>query len=339
MTKVVHGFVMVDAWGSALNNAGLQPSERTENIVRTKVFWRERQAYPYVSGQSWRFWWRSTLADKMGWKLSPISREAKIAYTEANPIAYPDDDIFGYMRAPKGKKDAEGKKTPSETLTRLSVLKNSCLVSVGPQRPTEDFGTFSRFEGDPVPYEHEFYSTVLKGIFSLDVESAGVFKTMATAGSRNLPEDFKIPKEYAQKCKQVDRVFVLDRAIRIQRINDALSAIPHLSGGAMLARNLSRVAPSLIVLGAYSTGSHIFSHLATTKNDAAYFNTGALNQVLSDYESDRLTKVYIGREEGFMDSVNDDLSSLAKKHGGKVIVGSVASAVRGFCQEIPSLVA
>ena len=264
MTKVVHGFVMVDAWGSALNNAGLQPSERTENIVRTKVFWRERQAYPYVSGQSWRFWWRSTLADKMGWKLSPISREAKIAYTEANPIAYPDDDIFGYMRAPKGKKDAEGKKTPSETLTRLSVLKNSCLVSVGPQRPTEDFGTFSRFEGDPVPYEHEFYSTVLKGIFSLDVESAGVFKTMATAGSRNLPEDFKIPKEYAQKCKQVDRVFVLDRAIRIQRINDALSAIPHLSGGAMLARNLSRVAPELDCLGCILDGQ---PHLQSSSHD------------------------------------------------------------------------
>ncbi|RLI50483.1 MAG: type I-B CRISPR-associated protein Cas7/Cst2/DevR, partial [Candidatus Thorarchaeota archaeon] len=209
MTKVIQGFVLVDAWASALNNAGVKQSERTDNIVRTKVFWREREVYPYISGQAWRFWWRMTLAEKMGWELSPIHRGTKIAYTEADPLTYPDDDMFGYMRAPKKVKDSSGKKPESTTLTRLSVLKNSPLVSVGPHRPTEDFGTFSRFEGDPVPFEHEFYSTVLKGIFSIDVESAGVFRAVTTAGSQNLPSGFEIPKEHMSHCSSVDGKVVL----------------------------------------------------------------------------------------------------------------------------------
>ena len=33
----------------------------------------------------------------------------------------------------------------------------------------------SRHEGDPVPYEHEFYSNILKGIFSIDLGAVGIF--------------------------------------------------------------------------------------------------------------------------------------------------------------------
>ncbi len=338
MTKVIQGFVLVDAWASALNNAGVQTSERTDNIVRTKVFWRAREAYPYVSGQAWRYWWRMTLAERKGWELSPIVREKKIAYTAADPFAYPDDDIFGYMRAPKSKKDSEGKKISGQTVTRLSVLKNSPLISVGAHRPTADFGTFSRLGDNPVPYEHEFYSTVLKGMFSLDVDSAGVFKQVASAGSQHLPDDFEVAPEFKDKCAKVDDRFVLNSDIRLERIRDVLEVIPHLAGGAMSARHLTRVAPSLIVLGAFSTGSHLFSHLGTQVNGLAALHIPALRQVLDDYEEDRLTKVYVGREEGFLDDQRDELASLASDYPDKVVVTSVQKAVQGFSSELPSLV-
>ena len=39
-----------------------------------------------------------------GWDLSPITRDGKIAFTNADPLKFPDDDVFGYMRAAK---DAE----------------------------------------------------------------------------------------------------------------------------------------------------------------------------------------------------------------------------------------
>lgn len=40
-------------------------------------------------------------AKKYGWNMSPITRGQEICYTAADPIHYPDDDMFGYMRAPK----------------------------------------------------------------------------------------------------------------------------------------------------------------------------------------------------------------------------------------------
>jgi CRISPR-associated protein Cst2 len=338
MTTTIQGFVLVDTWAAALNNAGVQPSERTDNIVRTKVFWRGRQPFPYVSGQSWRYWWRNLLEERKGWKLSPITREAKIAYTEANPLTYPDDDIFGYMRAPKSVKDEKGKKTKSVTLTRVSALKNTPLISVGSVRPSEDFGTLSRLEGDPVPYEHEFYSTVLKGMFSLDVDSSGVFKMVASAGSQNLPPDFKIPAEFKDNCRLEGGKVVLDKSVRIQRITDVLDVIPHLAGGAMQARHLERVAPSLLILCTFSTGSHLFAHLTKAENGLAVLHIDALKQVLQDYDDIRQTKLYIGRQEGFLDEQADDIKSLAEEFKGKVVVGSVASVTKQFCEEIPGLV-
>ncbi len=132
MTRTVNGFMLIDAPHSALNNAGNDSSERTENIVRVKTIRKGRKVYPYVSGQALRYWWRTTLEEKFNWKTSPIEREKKIAFTSANPIEYDDDDVFGYMRALK--------KADGGTVTRLSVLKNSPLFLLQarfPQRISE----------------------------------------------------------------------------------------------------------------------------------------------------------------------------------------------------------
>ncbi|MFQ5892505.1 MAG: type I-B CRISPR-associated protein Cas7/Cst2/DevR, partial [Candidatus Methanofastidiosia archaeon] len=174
MVKMVLGFMLVDAPHSALNNAGADTGMRAENIVVAKVIRKGRKVYPYVSGQAVRYWWRKSLSEKANWNFSPIIREKKIAFTAANPIDYDDDDIFGYMRALKEKEGG--------TVTRISPLKNSPLVSVISQNPVQDFGVMARQEGDPVPYEHQFYSTVLKGIFSLDLDSVGVFHSKNRTG-------------------------------------------------------------------------------------------------------------------------------------------------------------
>lgn len=101
MLKNILGFVLIDAPHSALNNAGQDAGARTENAVIVKVIRKGRNTYPYISGQAWRYWWRNALQEKCKWTMSPIIREAKVAFTSANPFEYPDDDVFGYMRAVK----------------------------------------------------------------------------------------------------------------------------------------------------------------------------------------------------------------------------------------------
>src|SRR5262245_48790332 len=103
----VAGLLLIDAPASALNNSNDKiPGARTDNSVATKfIRTRAGETFPYVSAQAFRYWLRTGLEEmpNTGWQPSPIFRETKVAYTDANPIRYWDDDLFGYMRAQGGK--------------------------------------------------------------------------------------------------------------------------------------------------------------------------------------------------------------------------------------------
>ena len=124
------GFVLLDVDVVALNNAGKEATSNFDNAIKTKSVYKNGENYVYVSGQAWRYWWRDTLQKDFEWHLSPVTRDKAIAYTNADPITYPDDDIFGYMRAASEQYEEKGKmKSRNITVTRVSPLKNSALVS------------------------------------------------------------------------------------------------------------------------------------------------------------------------------------------------------------------
>src|SRR5690554_7707781 len=95
------GFILLDVDVVALNNAGRNTASNFDNAVATKRIRKNGRTYVYVSGQAWRSWWRDSLQKNFKWEMSPITRDAKIAFTDANPLKYPDDDVFGYMKAAK----------------------------------------------------------------------------------------------------------------------------------------------------------------------------------------------------------------------------------------------
>ena len=99
MSNIIVGLMLVDAPHSALNNAGSDAGDRTDNIVRVKSIRKGKKVYPYVSGQALRYWWRNTLEKKYGWVMSPIIRNKKISFTSVNPIDFGDDDVFGFDKA------------------------------------------------------------------------------------------------------------------------------------------------------------------------------------------------------------------------------------------------
>ena len=306
MSKNILGFVLIDAPHSALNNDKADAGARTENMVVVKVIRKGSSVYPYVSAQAWRYWWRMALQDKFNWNLSPIIREAKVAFTSANPFEYPDDDVFGYMRAVK--------KADGGTLTRLSPLKCSPLVSICKHAPTDDFGVMSRHEGDPVPFEHQFYSTVLKGIFSLDLKSVGSFCDNARTGFKNLDEkcvetsEIKAAIQRTGAAKQ-SGAWQIPKAERIKRAKDAISALPYLYSTTKAAGHLTDVTPKFIILAVMDGGNHIFMNVTNESYDKPV-NISALKQVLADYSSNIVSDIYIGRQDGFMDELDKDLKGL-----------------------------
>jgi CRISPR-associated protein Cst2 len=297
VNKNVIGFVLIDAPHSALNMAQADPAAADENEIPVKVINRNGQPIPYVSAQAWRYWWRNTLEAQYGWVMSPISRKEKIAFTEANPFTYPDDDVFGYMRATK--------KGDAGTLTRLSPLKTSPLISVLPHKPANDFGVMSRHEGDPVPHEHQFYSTVLKGIFSLNLTSVGVFQGLPRTGYKNLDDKHvtKLAEEIkkAEATKEGDR-WMLPLTTRVRRMQETIAALSYLSGGAKQTLHHTDVTPKLIVLAVIQGGNHPFMNVTSNEADKL-INIAALKQVITDYNDILLSDIFIGRQEGFLDGL------------------------------------
>ena len=345
--KTVQGFLLIDVDVAALNNAGSDPTTNLENAVATKKISKNGKQYPYVSGQAWRYWWRETLKNDFNWEMSPVTREKKIAYTEADPFKYPDDDIFGYMRA--GKKtvvDAKTGKEKSEnvTLTRVSPLKNSALIAVAYNPIVQNWSSMTRQEGDAVPYGKDEYCAIMKGMFSIDVDQIGTFSMQGRTGFLNINETMK---EFFLNngAKEIDDPLIKDtngnshklvrlkNEIRKKRIADTILALKTISGGAKLTTNLADVTPKLIVLATLKSGNHPFSHLAKEEFGKEVFSIDALKQVFNDYQDQIEGKIYIGKRAGFMDELENDFKKLISENDS-FYCGSVNEAIDNYVETI-----
>jgi CRISPR-associated protein Cst2 len=341
----VQGFVLLDVDVVALNNAGKATTSNFDNAVATKTIYKNGKSYVYVSGQAWRFWWRDSLQKNIGWKLSPVIRDNKIAYTNANPIEYADDDVFGYMRAASEETtDDKGKKKNTNiTVTRVSPLKNSAIVSASSVRPVENWSSMARQDGDSVPYGKQEYSAIMKGMFSLDLDMIGTFSNYNKTGYQNLSD--KLKKEALEKgAVEIDDEYVenqklirLPQVIRRERAVDTIQALKNISGGAMQTNNMGDVTPKFIVLATTNTGNHPFSHIVKSRGDrdeTVVLNIEGLSEVLNDYKDNFIGKVFIGKRAGFFDDDSDTLAELQTKFNGLVVYGSVNEMIDEFCEQI-----
>jgi CRISPR-associated protein Cst2 len=323
------GFILIDVDVVALNNAGKNTQSNFDNAVSTKRIYKDGKSYVYVSGQAWRYWWRDTLQKTFNWDLSPITRDSKIAFTAADPIKYADDDIFGYMKAATEEvKDEKGKiKKENITVTRVSPLRNSVLVSAGAVRPTENWSSMARQDGDSVPYGKQEYSAIMKGMFSLDLEQAGTFASYNKTGFKNLTEVLR-KQALENGASEIEDPFLKDEkgnpyklirlspAIREKRIGETIQALKNISGGAMQTNNMGDVTPKFVVLATLNSGNHPFSHIVSTcgkDNDIVELNIDALKEVLRDYQNNIQGNIFIGRRAGFFDDKADALKALAEE--------------------------
>ncbi len=341
----VQGYVLLDVDVVALNNAGKDTMSNFDNAVKTKSIYKNGNNYVYVSGQAWRFWWREALQKNIGWTLSPVIRDKNIAFTNADPLTYPDDDIFGYMRAATEEYEEKGKKKSRNiTVTRVSPLKNSVLVSVASVRPVSNWSSMARQDGDSVPYARQEYSAIMKGMFSLDVDMVGTFSDYNRSGYKNISETLreKAINEGASEIADpfgTGKLVRLPLAIRQKRIADTLLALKNISGGAMQTNNMGDVTPKFIVLASMNTGNHPFSHISTSRGDRdeqAILNINGLREVLDEYKENFIGKVFIGRRSGFFDNYDKKLKELAEKYNDLVEYLPVNAAIDKYTEQLKS---
>lgn len=364
MNLKTQGFILLDVDVVSLNNAGKSNSSNFDNAVATKKVYKNGRTYTYVSGQAWRFWWREALQKHFGWELSPVIRDSKIAFTAADPVKYPDDDVFGYMKAAKETvKDAEGnpvldnkgkEKKEDVTVTRVSPLRNSVIVSVSSTNTAENWSSMARQEGDSVPYSKEEYSAVMKGMLSLDLAQVGTFASYNKTGYKNITDK---GKEEAIKAGaiEVDDPFVKDskgrpqklvqlpRELRLKRITDTIQALKVISGGAMQTSNMGDVTPKFIILATTTTGNHPFSHIAGGeggRGEKAYLSVEAVKEILKDYKDQIQGTVFIGVRMGFMNEIHSDLKSLENlgPEYAPVQVKTINECIDEYCKTLTELI-
>lgn len=364
------GMVLIDAPHSALNMFG-KPAEATEeNEVAVKKLKKGRKIYAYISPQAWRYWWRRTLEIHFNWNLSPLTRAQKQVFTAANPIKYDDDDVFGYMWAPK---TSRGQSEGGFALTRISPLKTTPLLSVLPTRNslTMDEGYASRHEGEPVPYRQEFYSTIFKGAFSLDLDAVGRFTIENRSGYLNLITPESIPRlletvsdkskkekvfkralkemefeeEYLKPAKHLgvytnEREWIMPDETRKKRASEAIKALRLLTGGAKQTQYHTDITPKFVLLLNVDAGINPFiSDIVFEEMGEIKFDAGTLAKRLNDLRDviPNGAKLYIGYDEGFIKSLGwniEEIVNTLKKSGMKVFVGSVKDAIEEFAKEV-----
>lgn len=342
----VQGFILLDVDVVALNNAGKSTISNFDNAVATKTIYKNGKSYVYVSGQAFRCWWRDTLQKNLNWKMSPITREKKTAFTNANPIIFPDDDVFGYMRAANEMvmdEKAKKEKKVDVTVTRVSPLKNSAIISVAAVRPVENWSSMARQEGDSVPYGKQEYSAIMKGMFSLDLSMVGTFSSYNKTGFQNLSKKLKEDAlesgavEVEDKYVANHKLIQMPVEIRRKRSVDTIQALKYISGGAMQTNNMGDVTPKFIILATTSTGNHPFSHVVKTdgeKDEVAKLNIKGIREVLNEYKDTIVGKVFIGKRSGFLDDEDKDLQQLQSDFNDIVQLGSVNEIIDAYCTQM-----
>lgn len=318
----LNGFVLIDAPASALNNARDAMDAQYDNEVGVKMIQVSRtERYPYVSAQAFRYWLRDTLAQNPDWlaHTAPVFRETKVAYTDANPMRYWDDDLFGYMRA-EGKKTsaAEGRKGDAsregatdikQSVTRTSPFRVGTLVSLAPVNIVKDFGTMSRSgpnmqDSDPVPHSHQFYRAVFKGQLSLDLGRAGLFTYTSKAGNQNLDEVRRqLAEEGGLEHLQAQKAYRLPRAERAERVATLVAGLAELRGGAKQALHYTDVSPAAVLLVVTKGGNNPLQYVVGSDDRGQLrVNVEALKETVRAWKDQFCSPLYVGWTAGFHDA-------------------------------------
>ncbi len=328
----VTGLFLIDAPASALNNLGNVQGRLFDNVAGVKVIRTREGTYPYVSAQAFRYWLRTTLEKfHPAWKAAPIWREQKVAYTDANPIRWWDDDLFGYMRAPSKKSAAAEQReadesrvseTPtSDAVTRASPFRVSTLVSIAPVNIVEDWETMSRHEGDPVPYSSQFYRATLKGLFSLDLHACGTFWYRQKTGFRNL-DNVRIEEAKRAGLQELpkEKAYRLSLDERVRRISALFEGMALLEGGAKQALHYTDVTPVVVIMAVTRGGNHIFGHvIGANARGLPELKVEALKEALRIFREDLLSEVFVGWVCGYLDDERSKLENFAQTEEGQRI--------------------
>lgn len=306
----ITGAFLIDATAAFLNGAGLGTGEDKNKVIpktfREKVNGRSEEV-PYVSAQSWRRWLRDTTNEENKWKPSELrsikqsakGSTSKIA-TELNPVEFPEDDLFGYMKS--GDKN-------EESIQRTSPFKTSILKGIRNMRVMNNDEAFVHLkEGSPLPYSTRFYSTHLEAFFNLEYYRLAVYDNLGSHQelSKELVEQHQDKFEISEipyGTKTFPRYTLKDaEKIRKKHAAGLLQGLAFLRGGAKQAAFGSDVTPKVLILAGMESANPVFNNLFVGTGEKPALNIETLKQIAEDFKDKLATPIYIGIRAGYLEN-------------------------------------
>lgn len=334
MTKLnnIVGCLLIDARAAFLNGAGLGAGEDRNQVI-PKTFYEtingKREKVPYVSAQAWRRWLRNTTNEENRWNPSDLEAIGqsegkgstnKIA-TKLNPLDFPEDDLFGYMRS--GAKN-------EESVQRTSPMKTSILKGIPGKRTLNTDEAFVHLkEGTPLPYSTQFYSSHLEGFFLLEYYRLGVYDNVGSHvelesalldANRDRLESKAFYKNFLRYTRKDADV------IRKQNAAGLLKGLAHLRGGAKMAAFGADVSPKVLILAGMECANPVFNDLFNGKSEKPELKIKSLQEIAADYTSKLATPIYIGVRTGYLQN-EDEVKDL---NGNGFIVDTPIGVVQKF---------
>lgn len=327
----ITGALLIDATAAFLNGAGLGTGEDKNKVIpktfREKINGRAEEV-PYVSAQSWRRWLRDTTNEENGWQPSELraikqsakGSTSKIA-TELNPIEFPEDDLFGYMKSGDAKE---------ESIQRTSPFKSSILKGIRNMRVMNNDEAFVHLkEGSPLPYSTRFYSTHLEGFFNLEYYRLGVYDNLGSHQelSTELVEQHKDKFEVSDLSNPKHKRYTLKEAetTRKKHATGLLKGLAFLRGGAKQAAFGSDVTPKVLILAGMESANPVFNNLFVGTGEKPALNLDTLRQIANDFKDKLATPIYIGIRAGYLENEDD-----VKNIGEGFVVDSPVGIVNQF---------
>jgi CRISPR-associated protein Cst2 len=177
----------------------------------------------------------------------------------------------------------------------------------------------SRHDGDPVPHEHQFYRTTLKGLYSLDLNACGTFSYKNRSGYRNLDDvRQKMAQEAGLILDEQNKTYRLPLEERANRISALFKGMALLEGGAKQALHYTDVSPVVTLQAVTRGGNNLFGHviIANSKGQPQ-IHLDALREALKVHKDDLLSEVYVGWVTGYLDDERAKLDAFADSEEGR----------------------
>lgn len=199
----------------------------------------------------------------------------------------------------------------------------------------------SRQDDFPVPHEHQFYRTTLKGLFSLDLRTAGTFWSRSRSGFQNL-DKLRLEEARERRLLEVNLdggvAYRLPDEERIQRIAALFRGLSRLAGGAKQGLHYTDVSPSLLIMAVARGGNHLFSHCVTADSKGLpAIQTDALAETLQVFRDQIRSPLYVGWPRGYLGEQREPVLARLHEAAGKAEVPLVLGHPRTVLESLADL--